>query len=266
LVSELGSLLRERVRVVLVRPQHPGNVGSTARAMANMGLRRLVVVDPPGFDLERARWMASGGREVLENVRLVSSVAEAVADCDLAVGCSARNRRWDWPVLNPHQLASKLCDAPTDTAILFGREDMGLANEDLALCQVLLRIPTDGEPSLNLSQAVLVVANALFSETLQRGWRPTEIPRQGKRSGGGPLPQRPPQARTTAPLDSQQRLVQETVATLHKTSYMLSRPDEKVAVTLGALLQRAQPTDKEIAILRGMGKKIRHTLDHPGEE
>jgi tRNA (cytidine32/uridine32-2'-O)-methyltransferase len=264
-VVDLESLLRSDLRIVLVQPIHPGNVGATARAMKNSGLRQLVVVAPLGFDMERARWMAGGGRDVLENTRFVSSVELAVSDCQLAVGCTARSRRWDWPVLEPDSLAERALNTDGPIAVLFGREDMGLDNEALLHCQALLRIPTDGEPSLNLSQAVLLVCQSLFRAALRQGWEPTEEERQGPRSAGRERPGRPSQILDSppAPLGSQSIILTEAMSLLESTDYMVGQNDEQVRITLTNLLQRAAPTDKEIAILRGMFKKAAWRLEHP---
>ena len=271
-MSDPEQTLREGVRIVLVRPIHPGNVGATARAMKNMGLRRLVVVDPPCFDLERARWMAGGGRDVLEAAQFVPDVASAVGDCDLAVGCTARMRRWDWPVWEPAALGAEAMRREGNTAILFGREDMGLENEDLAYCQALLRIPTDGEPSLNLSQAVLLVCGALFQSARDAGWTPTEEDRQTTRSAGRGRSRMPradtPLPAHSAPLAMQHTLVERAVSVLSKTSYMNGKNEGQVRVALGQMLQKLHPTEKEATILLGMARKTRIRLSHldGGEE
>ena len=169
-----GRLLREDLRIVLVRPQHPGNVGACARAMMNMGLRQLTIVDPPVLDLERARWMATSGRSILAGARFTASVAEAVADCHWAVACTARSRRWRWPVLSDRELAARAFDAGEAgegrTAILFGQEDTGLDNEAIGHCQAIVTITTDGAASLNLAQAVLLIGARLHDEARARGW------------------------------------------------------------------------------------------------
>jgi len=265
LAIDFQKKLREDIRIVLVNPLFPGNVGSAARAMKNMGLRRLVLVDPPAFDMERARWMAAGGKDLLEKAEIVSSVEEAVADCTLAVGCTARSRRWNWPVVEPSALAQKALENEGPTAILFGREDSGLDNDALAHCQMLLRIPTDGDPSLNLSQAVLLLSWAIFDTALTGGWEPEEEARQGKRSGG---PAKGPKNTThipTAPatLDLQHRVVEEALEMLQETPYMASRGSEQVEVQLGILLQRLAPTQVETDILRGMIRKTKWALNNP---
>lgn len=259
---ELGQLLREQVRVVLVRPVQPGNVGAAARAMANMGLRQLVLVDPPAFDLERARWMAAGGAELLDQARFVGTVAEAVAGCALAVGTTARLRRWGWPTTDHHALARQVLDAGVPTAVLFGPEPSGLDNEALAACQRLVRIPTAGEPSLNLSQAVLLVCAALMDEALARGWQPEEGPRaQGRH---GPYPPQPRVPSPLAPVEAQAQAVEQALALLQQTPYLAARSPEQVRVTLASLLQRAQPTQQELDALRGMLRKTDWALRHGG--
>lgn len=250
----------ERTRVVLVRPQHPGNVGAVARAMANTGLSRLVVVDPPALDLERARWMASAGRSILDEATLVETVGDAVSDCVLAVGTTARARRYNWPVWEPQELATRTLDADGPVALLFGQEDAGLDNEALSHCQALLNIPTAGLPSLNLAQAVLVTCWAVFSEARARGYEPEQPVRQGRRSGGAPVVRDRRQV-PKATLDQQRLVVDEALGLLERTPYMLGRTPEMVRVFVSGLLQRTRPDMQDLAILRGMIKKTIWKLD-----
>jgi TrmH family RNA methyltransferase len=265
LAIDFQQRLREDIRIVLVNPLFPGNVGAAARAMKNMGIRKLIVVDPPAFDMERARWMAGGGKDILAEARFVGSVAEAVEDCTLAVGCTGRSRRWNWPIVEPHALAKRAFAAPGPTAVLFGREDSGLDNEALSRCQLLLRIPTDGDPSLNLGQAVLLLCWSLFDAALQQGWEPEEESRQGKRSGGptenpNPFPAAPS---PLAPLALQHQVIQEALTLLEDTPYMNARNPEQIQVQLGMLLQRLAPSEVETDILRGMIRKTRWSLENP---
>lgn len=262
-MDSLRKRLREEIKIVLVHPLQPGNVGSTARAMKNMGLRHLVVVAPPSFDMERARWMAGGAKDLLENTRFVSTVAEAVADCTLAFGCTTRARRWTWPVVEPPELAKNTLDAKGPVAILFGKEDTGLDNDSLGRCQKLLRIPTDGEPSLNLSQAVLLVCNAILNEARFRGWDCEEPPRQGRRSGGVTKGVKTPfKPSPLATLDSQTTVAKEALELLFKTSYMRGRNEEQLLVQLTNMLQRLDPTEIDLKILRGMFRKVNWSIDN----
>ena len=262
-LEKLAAGLRERIRIVLVHPLQPGNVGATARAMKNMGLRQLYVVAPPAFDMERARWMAGGAKGLLETARFVATVEEAVADCHLAVGSTTRARRWNWPVVEPPQLAATALDADGPVAILFGREDTGLDNDSLGRCQMLLRIPTDGEPSLNLSQAVLLTCNAILEEARRRGWQCDEPPRQGRRSGGASKGEKaPPQEATPATLAEQAVVVDEAYNLLARTPYMRGRNEEQLRIQLSMMLQRLAPTDVEVKILRGMMRKTDWSIEN----
>ncbi len=262
-----GHVLRERVAIVLVEPQHPGNVGSTARAMKNLGLRELTVVAPASFDLERARWMGSGAHDVLTSARFVATVDEALAGFTWAVGCTARTRKWRWPVMDPDQVAEHVFTPARDgrpprSAVLFGREDMGMDNHSLERCQAILRIPTDGAPSLNLAQAVLLVCSALQRAARARGWDGDER-RLAQPQDTGPLdPTGGPTRPGPAPLEQQRQVVEQAVAFLGRTAYMRNKNDPQVAVLLATLLQRAQPTQAELNILRGMLRKSRWSLEH----
>lgn len=258
-----GQVLQQKLVVVLVQPLFPGNVGAVARAMANFGLRELVLVDPPAFDFDRARWRAAGARWLLEHARVVGTVAEAVADCDIAVGCTARKRKWHWPTWEPPELATRTFDSGQRTAVLFGREDSGLDNDALSHCQALLRIPTGGFSSLNLGQAVLVVALQLCEEARRRGWTPEEPVRQGKRSGGAPIPVTAPLPTAPAPLGAHRAVLKHALGALQESHYLDGRSEDLVHVTLEMLLQRAQPTTREVEIMLGMLKKLRFAMANP---
>ncbi|MCB1731680.1 MAG: tRNA (cytosine(32)/uridine(32)-2'-O)-methyltransferase TrmJ [Halieaceae bacterium] len=154
----------DSIRIVLVNTTHPGNIGGVARAMKNMGLARLVLVAPVKFPHEQARWRAASAEDLLETAVVVDTVEQAVADCQFVVGTSARERRIPWPLLDPRQCAARI-DRLSDreqVAVLFGREDRGLTNEELQLCNLHLNIPTsEAYSSLNLAMAVQIVCYEL---------------------------------------------------------------------------------------------------------
>jgi len=150
-----------RVRVVLVNTTHPGNIGGVARAMKNMGLGRLYLVEPKSFPDEQAIWRAASATDVLEQAVVVDSVEDAIADCHFVVGTSARSRSIPWPLLEPRECAERIGTASEhgEVAVLFGREDRGLTNEELMQCNLHLNIPTDeAYSSLNLAMAVQIVS------------------------------------------------------------------------------------------------------------
>lgn len=172
----------DNVRIVMVETSHPGNIGATARAMKNMTLSDLALVSPqehPGGE-GKARARASGATDILYGAVKYDSLADAIADCDLVIGASARLRSVTWPELNPREMAEKIFavgdqtntkDERTltfeKTAIVFGREDAGLTNDEMDLCQFLVHIPANAEyTSLNIAAAVQVLCYELHMTAL----------------------------------------------------------------------------------------------------
>ena len=151
-------------RVVLVRTSHPGNIGSTARAMKNMGIGSLVLVAPKRFPDAQASALASGADDVLASARVVGTLGEAIGDCVAAYALSARMREWGpQNIAVRNAAAAALKDAQAgQVAFVFGNEASGLTNEELLACQQQVRIPTDPAwSSINLAQAVQIVAYEL---------------------------------------------------------------------------------------------------------
>ena len=155
----------DRIRVVLVGLQHPGNIGSAARAMKTMGLQRLVLVAPERFPHADAMAMAAGAGDVLDAAPLVPTLAEAVADCRLVLGCTARSRRIALDELLPGEAGARAVAAAAgggEVALVFGRERTGLDNDELQLCHAAVTIPANpGYSSLNLAAAVQVLSYEL---------------------------------------------------------------------------------------------------------
>lgn len=157
------------VSIVLVNTSHPGNIGAAARAMKNMGLSKLTLVDPVDFPSGVAVGRAVSALDILESARVVDSLQEAVADCGLVIGASARSRRIPWPMLSPEQCASKVVSEQklNKVALVFGREDSGLNNDELQLCHFHVQIPADETySSLNLAAAVMVICYELRKAAL----------------------------------------------------------------------------------------------------
>ena len=153
--------LLNSVKVVLVGTTHPGNIGATARAMKNMGILDLALVEPKEFPSDVATFRSKAAKDILEKASVHRSLAEAISECELVVGTSARERTVPWPVLNPREAAEEMHKSSRNgkVAIVFGREDRGLTNEELGLCNFHVHIPSDPEySSLNLSQAVQILA------------------------------------------------------------------------------------------------------------
>jgi tRNA (cytidine32/uridine32-2'-O)-methyltransferase len=149
------------IRIVLVGPSHPGNIGSAARAMKTMGLDALWLVAPERFPATEATVMAAGADDVLQRAHVVPDLHEAIADCGLIVGTTARGRHLPWRIVEPREAALEVAAAApaSEVAILFGNERTGLENAQLQLCHTLLTIPAGSAySSLNLAMAVQVVS------------------------------------------------------------------------------------------------------------
>lgn len=232
--------------------------------MKNMGLRRLAVVAPQALDIDRARWMAPGAADILDQARYVSSVAEAVAGCHFVVATTARGRHHQWPAHTPSTFAPLAFDGEGDIAVLFGPEDRGLDNDELLHAHALLHIPTDIHASLNLSQATLLVGAALFAEAQQRGYVPRP---DGEGRRGGPARGAPPgatEARPTVAAGDLDPLITEWMTTLEIGTYLRGHEPALVTATLRRILQRAGLETGEVAVLRGMLRKMRWKMKHPG--
>jgi TrmH family RNA methyltransferase len=152
----------ERIRIVLCRPSHPGNIGAAARAMKTMGLTDLRLIAPERFPAPEAQWMATNAGDVLGNAKVHSTLEESVKDCVAAFALSARGREWSPQVLDVRTAAARAHEIEGPVAFVFGNESAGLTNEEMFACQYLVHIPASREfSSLNLAQAVQVVAYEL---------------------------------------------------------------------------------------------------------
>ena len=162
--------LLNSVKVVLVGTTHPGNIGATARAIKNMGILDLALVEPKEFPSDVATFRSKAAKDILEKASVHTSLEEAISECELVVGTSARGRTVPWPVLSPREAAEEMHKSSLNgkVAIVFGREDRGLTNEELGLCNFHVHIPSDPEySSLNLSQAVQILAYEIRLSYLQ---------------------------------------------------------------------------------------------------
>ncbi|EAR10348.1 tRNA (cytosine(32)/uridine(32)-2'-O)-methyltransferase TrmJ [Reinekea blandensis] len=234
------------IRIVLIRTWHAGNIGATARAMKNMGLSNLVLVDPVDFPSDEATSRAGQAVDLLEQANVVATLEEAIADCNLVIGTSARDRSIRLPALTAEACAEKACresDQGT-VAIVFGRERMGLSNEEIQQCHFQLNIATNPEyPVLNLSQAVQLVAWEVFKVAS------SETPPE---SDVEPYPRQ----------RELEQFYQHLAKTSEATGFLNPAHPGQVMDHLRALFRRARPTRKELSILRGFLSSIdQHTSD-----
>jgi TrmH family RNA methyltransferase len=224
------------IRIVMVHTSHPGNVGAAARAMKNMCLDRLFLVRPRDFPSDAAVARAAGADDVLRSAQVVDTLADAVADCRVVIGASARLRSVNWPLLTPRQAAATaIAEAPrSPVSIVFGRESSGLSNDELDLCTHLVHIPTNPEfSSLNVAMAIQVIAYELMLA-----------------SGAG-LPERE-QAVQLASNAEMEGLFAHLAQALDDIGFVDQRRSQKLMRRLRRLFHRASPASDEVNILRGI--------------
>lgn len=242
----------DHLRIVLVEPSHPGNIGAVARAMKNMGLKQLYLVNPADFPSEVATRRASGATDILAAAQQVASFSEAVADCVLVMGASARDRRLPWPMVSPAECAEMADQARAQgpVAIVFGREDSGLSNDELQRCHYHMHIPAAPEySSLNLAMAVQIMAYEL-----RRCYLAADGDTEGRR-----LPKTPEDLGWDAALASVAE-VDGFIGHLEKTLVAIEFHDperpRQLMPRLRRLFQRSRLDRMEVNILRGILKDI----------
>lgn len=233
------------IRIVLVQTYHPGNIGASARAMKTMGLSELVLVNPRRFPDEQATQLAAGADDIIQTARVVDSLDEAVRDCVQVVGVSARLRSLPLPHYHePDEMARAVVDNAEQgpVALVFGRERYGLTNDEIRHCTHQASIPANPDYGiLNLSQAVQILSHEIF-----RTWRKRpdshfqhELPREEQR-----------------PTQQQMVHFQDHLKRVMLGVGFLTQPHARTEEHLHALFARAQPTRKELSILRGLLKAV----------
>ena len=246
-----------RIRIVLVGTQHPGNIGSAARAMKTMGLSRLALVAPERYPDREADALAAGARDVLEAATLHATLAEAIADCRLVLGCTARSRRVPLPDQVPRDAAATAlaeAAAGTEVALVFGRERTGLENEELQLCHGAVHIPSDpGYGSLNLAAAVQVVSYELRMAWLG-GLGPGVTPAVPAAVRALPVPASVPGTDREPPAShaEMEGLFAQLAETLDDIDFHKGRAPASAMRKLRRLFLRARPDAREVRLLRGV--------------
>jgi tRNA (cytidine32/uridine32-2'-O)-methyltransferase len=243
------SIYLKNVRIVLVNTSDCRNIGSAARAMKTMGLSQLVLVSPVEMPNGQAQALAAGATDVLGNAQVVSTMQEAVKDCGLVIGTSARSRTLPWPMLDPRECGEKLVNEMNDfpVALVFGRESSGLTNDELQLCHFHVQIPANPEySSLNLAMAVQTLSyeirmNALAAQ--QQAINAAKVDKANKDEGD--INEYPVVAET-------ERLYQHFEEALKGTGFITPSHPGLVMTKLRRLLNRARPDVKEVRMLRGI--------------
>lgn len=251
LPSDASLSFQNQVRIILVETSHSGNIGAVARAMKNMGLTNLWLVNPASFPDETSYARAVGSADVLDQARVVDTLAEAIDDCVLVMGASARGRKVPWPVMAPPQAAEKVAEHVSHgpVALMFGRENHGLSNDELHRCHFHIHIPSNPDySSLNLAMAVQVITyelRMLYLQTLEEGESSFYLKAMTS----------PADAGWDAPLASVNEVegfFQHLESTLELIDFHRLDNPRQLITRLRRLFQRAQMDQMEINILRGV--------------
>jgi TrmH family RNA methyltransferase len=239
------------IRIVLVAPSHPGNIGAAARAMKNMGLGSLVLVRPRQFPHAEATVRASGADDVLAAARVVDTLAEALTGCGFIAATTARERDQYFRVADVREAAPRiLAEAQrSPAAVLFGAERTGLTNEELEAAHVLLRIPAAAAyPSLNLAMAVQLIAYELY------------------RARGVAPPSTEPVAAPLATVQEMGALYAHFAQVLEEIDFRdRTESGTHLMIRIRRLLQRAELDHNEANILRGILTAVQNRRRHAGE-
>ena len=231
----------DSVCIILVKPKSPENIGSTARAMKNMGLNRLFVVNGSSPLHANAYKLASGAEDILERAEEFLTFREAVSEMGCVVGTTSRRGKERHPDLTPETLAKRLIPLSQKNLIglAFGSEKEGLTNEELSLCHLSARIPSvESFPSLNLAQAVMVVSYELFRASI-------EIPKKEIR---------------LAQAEELERMLEHMERTLLRIGFLDSNNPRRIMRVLRRLFGRTQMEAREVQIMQGIWSQMDHHL------
>ncbi|CAN5198318.1 tRNA (cytosine(32)/uridine(32)-2'-O)-methyltransferase TrmJ [soil metagenome] len=241
-----GSAL-DAVRVVLHEPQDPVNIAATVRAMKNMGVTHLRLVQPVEYDPWRLEGIAHDTQDVLGRVERFDNLDAALADCVRVAGFTARRRAAKRPVTDPGTAAADLLQFAADgpVALLFGREDRGLENEELDRAHIVVTIPTTDHASLNLAQAVLVGLYELHV-----------------RAADATRTLRPPRKAAPAATAAEYELLYADIErALTRMDFFKTRNAEHVMRSLRTLLSRSSPDARELALIRAIAIEVVRTIE-----
>jgi TrmH family RNA methyltransferase len=230
----------ENIRIVLVNTSHPGNIGAAARAMKNMGLMKLVLVEPKDHPSYEAYSRAAGADDILGEATVVSTLSEALKGCTWVIGTSARRRTVQWSMMDPHKCAKKSLEESTsgEVAIVFGRERTGLTNEELELCHALVCIPANPEySSLNVAAAVQVLCYELRITSLE-----DVVSQQVEKSDSD----------SPATVDQVEGMYRHLSQMLEDVGFFGTSNPDIIMRRLKGLFSRTHITKREVNILRGI--------------
>ncbi|WP_241574714.1 tRNA (cytosine(32)/uridine(32)-2'-O)-methyltransferase TrmJ [Rosenbergiella nectarea] len=230
----------QNIRIVLVETSHTGNMGSVARAMKTMGLSNLYLVNPLLKPDSQAISLAAGASDLIGNATIVDTLDEAISGCSLVVGTSARSRSLPWPMLDARECGTKSVEEgqQAPVALVFGRERVGLTNDELQKCHYHVAIPANSDySSLNLAMAVQIIAYEV-----RMAWLASEQSPVAPQAEESPYPL----------VDDLERFYQHMEGMMLESGFIRQGNPSQVMSKLRRLFTRARPERDELNILRGM--------------
>jgi tRNA (cytidine32/uridine32-2'-O)-methyltransferase len=238
----------DQIRIVLVNTTHSGNVGAAARAMKNMGITQLVLVDPIAVIDGDAIVRASGASEILDSCIIVSSLDEAVAGCGLVIGTSARGRHIPWPLCSPRECGAKAKQAVANNnsvALVFGRESRGLTNDELHKCNAHVHIPTNPDfSSLNIAAAVQVMCYEMRMAALEESSAENTADKVGQWGVEWDY--------EVAPHDDVERFIDHLKESLVDIGFLDPNTPKQLMTRLRRMFQRTALDKMEVGMMRGI--------------
>ena len=233
------------INIVLVDTIHPGNIGSVARAIKTMGLKRLSLVNPRVFPSSDANALAGNATDILENATLYSSIQDAIKNSTFVYATSARDRSIQWPILNAEQASTEIVEqanSEKEISIIFGKEDRGLTNDELEHANKLIEIPANPEyPVLNIAMSVQLILYEIFkaaSNDRPREWR--DYPEVNS--------------------EQLQRLIKHFIDTAIEIDVIDSENPKKIISRIKRMFTRLQPDEMEASFMRGFLSGIKKKL------
>ena len=233
------------INIVLVDTIHPGNIGSVARAIKTMGLKRLSLVNPRVFPSSDANALAGNATDILENATLYSSIQDAIKNSTFVYATSARDRSIQWPILNAEQASTEIVEqanSEKEISIIFGKEDRGLTNDELELANKLIEIPANPEyPVLNIAMSVQLILYEIFkasSNDRPRDWR--DYPEVNS--------------------EQLQRLIKHFIDTAIEIDVIDPENPKKIISRIKRMFTRLQPDEIEASFMRGFLSGIKKKL------
>ena len=232
-----GKLNLNSISIILVRPKFHENIGSVARAMKNMGLNRLILVDGCSPLHMNAYRLASGAEDILERAEEFSTLREAISEMGCVVGTTSRSGKGRSPLLTPTALLKRLIplSAKNSIGLVFGSEREGLTNEELSFCHLYVRIPSsESFPSPNLAQAVMVLCYELFQSSMTIQKHPIQL----------------------AKAEQLERMFEHMERTLLNIGFLDAKNPKRIMRVLRRLLGRSEMEEREVQVLRGIWSRM----------